>query len=98
MSRLPLLLFSTLLAACATVAPAPAGLAAGPYTTTIVAADIPAGAPADMAAGEVGIWQFTVAENGHALVSFNGQQVVDAPLRDRPAMLFARRAVKGGFI
>ncbi|HEX8242548.1 MAG TPA: hypothetical protein VF541_03610 [Longimicrobium sp.] len=77
MSRLPLLVLP-LLAACATMAPAPTGLATGTYTTTIVAADIPAGAPADMAAGEVGIWRFTVMGNGHALVSFNGQQVVDA--------------------
>ncbi|HEX8907264.1 MAG TPA: hypothetical protein VF771_20600 [Longimicrobiaceae bacterium] len=94
MKTLTLLLLPAL-AACATATPeatpaaappaapaaaaAPAGIGAGTYTSTIAAADIPAGAPADMATGMVGEWQLVTNGSGQAMVSYNGRQVVTAP-------------------
>ena len=93
MRTLSLLLLPALVAACtpmpdppATIPPsadrviaAPVGFPVATYTTTIVAGDIPAGAPADAAAQLVGAWTIAFGNNGHALVTFNGRQVVDAP-------------------
>ena len=93
MHRLSLLLLPALVAACtpmpdppATIPASadrvvvmPAGFPHGTYAVTIVAGDIPAAAPADMAAQLVGPWVLAFGDNGHALVSFNGRQVVDAP-------------------
>ena len=93
MRTLSLLLLPALVAACTPMAdppatiPAsadrvmatPAGFPVATYTTTIVAGDIPAGAPADAAAQLVGAWTIAFGNNGHALVTFNGRQVVDAP-------------------
>lgn len=77
MPRLTLLLLASL-AACATMGTAPAGLA-GTYTTTIAEGDIPASAPADMRTGMAGAWEMTLDGSGHAVVRYNGRQVVDAP-------------------
>jgi len=94
MRTLSLLLLPVLVAACTPMATpsaappmapppaadmAPAGFPMVAYTTTIAAGDIPAGAPADAAAQLVGAWTIAFGNNGHALVTFNGRQVVDAP-------------------
>ena len=95
MHRLSLLLLPALVAACQPMAaPAASPPAAAPpsapmamatgfpmatYTTTMVAADVPAGAPADMASQLVGSWTIAFGDNGHAMVSLNGRQMVDAP-------------------
>jgi len=94
MHRLSLLLLPALVAACtpmstpvASPPPPPPPMAMTvvqgfpmvTYTTTIAAGDVPAGAPADMAAQLVGAWTIAFGDNGHALVTFNGRQVVDAP-------------------
>jgi hypothetical protein len=93
MSRLSVLLLPALVAACTPMstpaaappmAPpaanmAPAGFPMGTYTTTVVAGDVPAGAQAGMSDAIVGPWAIAFGSNGHALVTFNGRQVVDAP-------------------
>ena len=92
MKKCTLLLFAAL-AACApassgTMSPppppspamasaAPMGLGTGTYATTIVAADLPAGASADMQSGMVGAWELVVDRPGHAIARYNGQQVVE---------------------
>lgn len=91
MSKLNLLLLASL-AACSTMPPAatapatsmtaPASSMAAPtgtYVATVVASDIPASAPADLQSGMVGAWQLVFDAPGHALVRYNGEQVVDAP-------------------
>ena len=82
MSRLSLLLLPAL-AACAMAGPAampaPTTIAPGTYTTTIVEADIPAGASADMRTGIVGNWEIIVHGPTHAVVRVNGREVVSAP-------------------
>ena len=92
MPKLSLLLLPALALACTPMAtPAAAPPAAAPmamtmadgfphgtYTTTMVAGDLPAGAPADMATQLVGPWVLAFGDNGHALVSLSGRQVVDA--------------------
>ena len=92
MPKLSLLLLPALVAACQPMAtpaaspPAAAPMAMtvvdgfphGTYTVTMVAGDIPPGAPAEMATQLVGAWVLAFGDNGHALVTFNGQQVVDA--------------------
>jgi len=55
----------------------------GVYAATIAAADIPASAPADLQSGMVGAWQLVFDAPGHALVRYNGEQVVDAPFTVR---------------
>jgi hypothetical protein len=57
------------------------GFPMGTYTTTIAEADIPANAPADMRSQIVGAWTLTFGSNGHAMVTYNGRQVVDAPFQ-----------------
>lgn len=93
-NRLSLFLVPAFLAAC-TPAPAPApapmspppsmsmsgSFPTGTYTTTIAEGDIPASAPADMRSAIVGAWVIAFGDNGHALVNFNGRQVVDAPFQ-----------------
>ncbi|HEX8693556.1 MAG TPA: hypothetical protein VF746_14130 [Longimicrobium sp.] len=84
MTKLPLLLLPVLVACATTVSVpagsvAPAGIAAGTYTTTIAASDLPASAPAEMRSALVGTWEMIVDGSGRALVSFNGRQVVDTP-------------------
>jgi hypothetical protein len=54
------------------------GFPTGTYTTTIVAGDIPSAASAEERAGLAGPWEVAFGGNGHALVTYNGQQVVDA--------------------
>lgn len=93
MPKLNLLLLATL-AACSTMPPAaaaPATSMTGPapapsmaaptgvYAATIAASDIPASAPAELQSGMVGAWQLVFDAPGHALVRYNGEQVVDAP-------------------
>jgi hypothetical protein len=88
MPRLSLLLVPALALACAP--PSTTASSPGPsndrmsfpvatYATTIVDADVPATAPADMRSGLVGRWVIAFGDNGHALASFGGRQVVDAP-------------------
>ena len=60
------------------VAPAPAAFPSGTYTTTIVDGDFPPSAPADMRTSIAGPWEIAFG-NGHALATFGGRQVVDAP-------------------
>lgn len=94
MPRLSTLLLLPLLAAACTTAtpaaappPAPmghdmAGMGGFPmvtYAVNIADADIPAGAPADMRSALVGPWVIAFGTNGHAMVTMNGRQVVDAP-------------------
>ena len=94
MPRLSLLLIPVLAAACYTApAPAPAPPPMAPmgnmahadgfpmvaYTTSIVDGDVPAGAPADLRSAIVGGWVIAFGGNGHAMVTFNGRDVVDAP-------------------
>jgi hypothetical protein len=90
MPKLSLLLLSAVVAACTSAPPpsaassasadmAPAGFPVRTYTTTIVAGDLPAGAPADMRDAIVGPWEIAFGSNGHALVTYNGRQMVDAP-------------------
>jgi hypothetical protein len=90
MARLSLVLLAAL-AACtpaststmppppqpAAAMPMPAGIGNGTYSTTIVAADLPAGASADMQSGLVGMWELVVDRPGHAVARYNGQQVVE---------------------
>src|SRR4051812_45190259 len=94
-TRLSLLLLPALAAACTTApaaAPAPmspppappamamsGGFPTGTYTTTIAEGDVPANAPADMRSALVGAWTIAFGSNGHAMVTYNGRQVVDAP-------------------
>jgi hypothetical protein len=54
------------------------GFPSGSYTTTIADSDIPASAPADMRTSMAGAWVITFGDNGHAAVTYNGRQVVDA--------------------
>jgi hypothetical protein len=49
------------------------------YTTTIADADVPASASADLRSAIVGPWVIAFGSNGHAMVTYNGRQVVDAP-------------------
>ena len=94
MPKLSLLLLTALAAACTTAGPAPAPAPAPPpsgpvaatdgfprvaYTTTIVAADVPATASAEERAGIIGSWVINFRSDGHAIVTYNGRQVVDAP-------------------
>jgi len=94
MPRLSMLLLLPALAAACTTAPAAAPAPAPPpmapmamaggfpmvtYTVNIADGDIPAGAPADMRSALVGMWVIAFGNNGHAMVSVNGRQVVDAP-------------------
>jgi len=95
MPKLSLLALAALAAACTPMGPGPvvgpesppmapatamaAGFPEATYTTTIAAGDLPASAPADMSAQMVGAWEIAFGGNGHALVSFNGRQMVDAP-------------------
>jgi hypothetical protein len=92
MPKLSLLLLPALVLACTPMATPGAAVPAAPptamtvvdgfphgtYTTTMAAGDIPVGAPAEMAGQLVGPWVLAFGDNGHALVSFNGRQVVDA--------------------
>jgi len=96
-TALSLLLIPALAAACTTApAPEPApmsppsappamsmsgGFPTGTYTTTIAEGDIPANAPAEMRSMMAGGWVIAFGADGHALVTFNGRQVVDAPYR-----------------
>ena len=93
MSKLPLLLLAAL-AACAPMssgtappaappaamdmAPA-AGFPTGVYASTLADADLPASITGDMRTGMVGNWEIAIDRPGHALVRYNGQQVVEAP-------------------
>jgi len=93
MPRLSMMLLLPLLAAaCTTMSPAPAPAPAAPmamtmaggfplvaHTVTIADGDIPASAPADMRSALVGPWVVGFGNNGHAMVTVNGRQVVDAP-------------------
>ena len=54
------------------------GFPHGTYTTTIVAADIPASAPEEARGQISGAWVIDFGTNGHAPVTLNGRQVVDA--------------------
>jgi hypothetical protein len=96
MRSLTLLLLPALVAACQPMAttaasppppPAPItmtvtnGFPMGSYTTTIAASDIPAGAPEEVRSGVVGAWVLAFGSNGHAIVTYNGRQVVDAPFQ-----------------
>ena len=97
MPKLSLLLLSALAAACtpmATTAPSPApsapmaapmamggGFPTATYTTTLVAGDVPASAAAEERDAIVGAWTIAFGSNGHATVSVNGRQVVDAPFQ-----------------
>jgi len=93
MRKLSLLLVPVLAAACTTAPgpdPAPPGPPAvtvsrgfpmGTYTTTIAESDVPASAPAELRAGLVGTWTIAFGANGHAIVTYNGRQVVDAPFQ-----------------
>ncbi|MFL5385556.1 MAG: hypothetical protein ACJ8GN_23805 [Longimicrobiaceae bacterium] len=96
MTRLSLLLLPVFAAACTTapgpgpapMSPPPAppamamsGFPMGTYTTTIAAADVPASVGAEERAAVVGAWEIAFGANGHALVNFNGRQVVDAPFQ-----------------
>ncbi|HEX6747552.1 MAG TPA: hypothetical protein VF092_09715 [Longimicrobium sp.] len=91
MTKLALLLLPAL-AACSTAtttaappAPPPAMAAspgtfpAGTYTATLVDADVPASAPADMRTGIVGPWEVTFDGNGHLTARFNGNVMVEGP-------------------
>jgi hypothetical protein len=82
-----------LLAACAQAAQTPGAapaaapmamqattLTPGAYHSTIVQGDVPASAPADLRTGIVGDWVITVHGPTHAVVSYNGREVVQAPL------------------
>jgi hypothetical protein len=91
MPKLSLLLVPAL-AACAMSTPAPAPAASpnaamasmpmtGVFTTTVAEADVPASVPAEMRGGLVGRWELNIDRPGHALVSYNGQQVVDSPFQ-----------------
>jgi hypothetical protein len=92
MQKRSMLLLSALVVAC-TPAPrlgpapmsapmaAPMGFPVGTYTTTIVTSDIPASVSADMRTGLAGAWEIAFGDNGHAQVSVNGRQVVDAPFQ-----------------
>ncbi|HET7231107.1 MAG TPA: hypothetical protein VFJ16_13935 [Longimicrobium sp.] len=89
----PTLLVLAALAACAPMPPgtasppppppmamaATAELTPGVYTTTLAEADIPAGAPAELRTGLVGAWEIAIHGPTHAVVTYNGRQVVDAP-------------------
>jgi hypothetical protein len=91
MPKLSVLLLAAL-AACSTmppgtaspppaVAPAPAGFGPGVYSVTLADSDLPSSAAATgMSLRVVGTWEMTVDGTGHAVVRFNGQQVVDMPL------------------
>jgi hypothetical protein len=95
MAKLSLLALAALAAACTPMGPGPvvgpesapmaaatataAGFPNATYTTTIAASDVPASIPADMRGQMVGAWEIAFGGNGHALVTFNGRQVVDAP-------------------
>jgi hypothetical protein len=57
------------------------GFPVATYTTTIAAGDVPASASAEERAGIVGAWTIAFGSNGHATVSYNGRQVVDAPFQ-----------------
>jgi hypothetical protein len=97
MPKLSLLLLSALAACTTTAAPASpppmssppptapmsmgGGFPVATYTTTIVAADVPSTASAEERAGVVGAWTIAFGSNGHATVSYNGRQVVDAPFQ-----------------
>jgi hypothetical protein len=88
--KLPVLLLATL-AACSTmgsstasppaaVAPAPVAFGPGVYSMTLTEADLPySAAAAGRGAGMVGTWEITVDGTSHAMVRFNGQQVVEMP-------------------
>jgi hypothetical protein len=90
MPKLTVLLLAAL-AACSTVprgtaspppatASAPAGLGAGVYTVTLADSDLPYSAvAAGMSPRMVGTWEMTVDRPGHAMVRFNGQEVVEMP-------------------
>lgn len=96
-TALSLLLIPALAAACTTapgpepapMSPPPAppamamsgGFPMGTYTTTIADGDIPATVSADMRSALVGAWEIAFGSNGHAMVAYNGRQVVDAPFQ-----------------
>ena len=91
MPKLSLLALVALAAACTPMGPGPvitppaapmamaAGFPEGSYTVTLAASDVPAGAPDDMRTSLVGNWVIAFGHDGHAMVSVNGRQVVDAP-------------------
>jgi len=50
---------------------------AGTYTATLVDADIPASAPADMRTGMVGTWEVTFDGSGHLTARYGGNTMVE---------------------
>jgi len=88
----PAVLLLAALAACSTMphgtasssamAPAPAGFGPGVYSVTLAEADLPySEIAAGRAPGMVGTWELTVDAASHAVVRFNGQEVVDMPFQ-----------------
>lgn len=89
MPKLAVLLLATV-AACSTMSrgtsppppmpPAPAGFGPGVYSVTLADSDLPYSAvAAGMSLRVVGTWEMTVDRPNHAVVRFNGQDVVDMP-------------------
>lgn len=87
----PTVLLLATLAACSTMpagtaapspmAPPPAGFGPGVYSVTLADSDIPTSVLSGPRGSLVGRWEMTVDGASHAVIRYNGQEVVEMPFQ-----------------